>query len=150
MNTSEHNNVTERLLALKRGGLDVRWTRLTYSALESATNGRPRHHEPQALVLSMQLLPDDHAVLEAWLEHPGGRRQVLDRAPFPCRATVDQDMIHLDCTHDGRRLLALTIDGEGEIAYARSVLLADAGFSGGSFDPPSLRPVTVAASVASA
>ena len=89
-------------------------------------------------------------MLEAWLEHPAGRRPVLDRQPLSCRVVVDDDMIHLDCTHDGRRLLALSIDHEGEVAYARSALLSEADFTGGSYDPPALRPIKAQADVASA
>ena len=156
MTASERAILDERNPLITRSALELRWTRLVHERLETTGSGdvpdavtQPTH-QPQALVLSIAVLADDHAIFEAWLERPGGRRTVLSRQPLPCRITSEGSMHHLDCTHEGRRIVALTLGAGGEVAYARSDLLAAAGFAGGSYDPPSARRLDARHDAASA
>lgn len=140
MTTPESAILSDRSTHAVPGRFELRWTRLLHHTFETpGTTDIAIRHEPQTLVVSIQVLADDRAMLESWHERSTDRRPVLIRTMVHCRRVIDGELLHLDCEHDGRRLLALTLNAEDEVIYARSTLLADVGFAGGSFDPPTLR-----------
>ena len=69
--------------------LEVRWSSLVHPSHDAGslggsiepTRGRGSKAYRIELVLGIQLIADDHVVLEAWLERPGGRRTILSRQP---------------------------------------------------------------------
>lgn len=63
-------------------------------------------------------------------------------------------MTHIDVFREGdgteARVLALTYREPSNLLYAQSPIVTEAGWSGGSYDPPSVRSVLVHENVASA
>ena len=110
------------------------------------------NHRPSRIdfVLSIQLLEEDHAIFEAWVELPNTRKTVFSSQPLSCSVSFDEMFLHIDCTYEKKRLIALSISDEDVIAYAQSDLLREAGFKGGRFEPPSLRRFNSESEVASA
>jgi hypothetical protein len=134
----------------------VSWSRLVHPRHDafgpsSAIGGTSESAQHSVeFVISLQLFAEDHMILEAWLELPLGRRTIFPRQPLTCRATLGGAMLHVDCFHDERRLITASIHEDGRIAYARSDLLAEAGFTGGAYDPPTVNQISTSRDVASA
>jgi hypothetical protein len=92
-----------------------------------------------SFVTAIELVSEHHALLEAWIAAPAGERPVLRRQPVTCTIASDDGLLHVDAELEGRCVLALTLEtvGEGErVLYARTPLLAEAGFAPGAHDPP--------------
>lgn len=136
--------------------LEIRWSSLNClepegfgicSPEQVANNHRPRRID---FVLTIQLLEEDHAIFEAWVELPNTRKTVFSRQPLTCCVSSDETFLHIDCIYEEKRLIALSITDDDVIAYAQSDLLLEAGFKGGRFEPPTLRRFNSDREVASA
>ncbi|MCZ6834870.1 MAG: hypothetical protein O7G85_03775 [Planctomycetota bacterium] len=136
--------------------LEIRWSSLVHPRFESGNlSGAPRQGDMAKpyhviLTLGIHLIEQDHVVLEAWVEGPKGRHTIFSRQPLSCQAKFADGMLHLDCVNKDQRLLALTLNKDDTIVYAQSDLLEQAGFKGGSFDPPSIRRLSAQRDAASA
>jgi len=124
--------------AAKVGGVVISWP-CTRRARDRR-GGEPAL-ERVSCVLSIQPLDAQHAAIECWIESSGVRlKTVLHSTTRPCSINGDAAMTHIDATAaNGTRLLALSINhAHQRIVYAQSTLLREAGFCGGTFDPPML------------
>lgn len=152
----DHAILTEHAGAFRQHQFEVRWSSLvharhdTFGMNDEGTEECGDGHRTVVFVFSIQLLAEDRAIFEAWLEFPKGRRMVLPRQPLSCVTSHDKAMLHVDCTLDGRRLIVLSISDDGRIAYAQSDLMAEAGFRGGTYDPPTARQLKAGRGAASA
>lgn len=123
------------------GGIVVSWP-CTRRSRNARTEGRL---ERISCVLSVQPLDAQHAAIECWIESGGVRlKTILQSTTRPCSINADAAMTHIDATAaNGTRLLALSINhADQRIVYAQSMLLREAGFGGGAYDPPLLRAMT--------
>lgn len=125
---------------------EVRWSSLRH---EEATARRVARVE---FVLRLEIINRDHAVVEAWVESPGGRRQILERQPMRITLEVDERSMQVDVfdehsspPHPGARIAALSIPrgtasngSNGSPLYAQTTLLRKAGFAAGTHDRPRL------------
>jgi hypothetical protein len=106
------------------------------------------------IVLSLHFVDHGHALIEVWLHASRSdkrAKRLLKRRPATCVVTQADGMLHVDASLDGRRALALSIDDEADrLSYAQCPLLADLGFPGGTYHPPTWRRVEAERSVASA
>jgi len=113
-----------------------------------------------SFTLAIDVMDGHHAVIEAWTESPAQRMTIFQRQPVRCEIAHDDRFVHLDASgEDGERWLRVTIMIDelgdqfgGEFnntprdepnrpirpVFAQCGLLAQAGFAGGSFDPPTL------------
>lgn len=136
--------------------LEIRWSSLSPLKPDWLGSGHPEesvnNHRPRRIdfVLTIQILEADHAIFEAWIELPKGRKTILPRQPLSCETSSDETFLHIDCKHDGKRLLALSMTSDESTTYAQSDLLAEAGFRGGTFDPPRIRRLEADSKIASA
>lgn len=110
-------------------------------------------------MLDVEIIARDRAMIEAWVETAHGRRSVLPRQLAGISCMLAGSMLHVDAFADGdeRAILAaisVMIDDHddfgGRILYARTPLLAKAGFHPGSCDRPSLKRLESRRHVASA
>ena len=110
---------------------------ITWTALRA---GGPASTRVARFVLSLQVMGDDHAILEAWTEIPGvaARTPIRERAPVRCEVVSDSYGLHIDAFESGdeRCLVAVSLDQSGAVRFASSTLLPDAGWSRGQCDPP--------------
>lgn len=117
--------------------LQVRWT--------AAVARRAGGHARMALTIALRAVDAQHLLFEAWIETPDGPRALFERRPIAGSIVRDGGYLHADASHDGRRLIALTLADQGQgggrprALYAQSCLLRDAGLRPGAFDPPSVR-----------
>jgi hypothetical protein len=146
---------------LPESPIEIRWSAIRPVATDERTDARAPFTACSAFVLLVQALDEQHVLLETWLESPAGSRTVLERQPAKCSIVPDGNLLHLDVERNGRRVLALTLeeqalgrrngrDGGGRPRYAATTLLAQAGFTAGSYDPPTARVVAAARDAASA
>ena len=113
------------------------WTRTQRAG--AAASGRSL--ERMRFTLSVQPMDRHRAVIEAWLESDdeGRGRTILHSTSRPCTMSTHAGLIHVDIAgFDDDCVLALSIEPEGGVVYARSSLLRDGGFEAGNYDPPSL------------
>lgn len=156
MTPSKHPILNNASLAFAQRYFEVCWSSLVHARHDTFNDGADydsgngASHRRIDLVFSVQLLAEDHAIFEVWLEFPNGRRTILPRQPLPCRTMHDNSMLHVDCEHRTKRLLSVSLHDDGHIAYAQSDLLAEAGFTGGAYDPPTIRTLDAARDAASA
>jgi hypothetical protein len=134
-------NLTHLLRCCMQRTLTVSW---------SATGVRldgPRHRLGQrTVVLQLELLSPDSAMLEAWLESDNSVRNIWPRAVIPLACRCEDGFVHLDAplnrASSDRRLFSLSFsvgpDHQLELLFAQTSLLKEAGFTGGSYDPPAL------------
>ena len=101
----------------------------------------------RTFILSLHLQSLDQAMVEAWIEHNGSRRCVMERQPLRVDACIEDRMLHVDVMgHNGDGRIAavsvLTDDDEHNSSmrplYAHTSLLQQAGFNAGSYDAPRL------------
>lgn len=88
--------------------------------------------------------------LAAWLVMGERRKAVLEESPVVVGCLEDGELLHVDVMLEGdggERVLAVSCCGE-ELMFAQSALLREAGFEGGSYDPPVI--VTAASRCAAA
>lgn len=136
--------------------IEVRWPSLVsspfdaFGVCEAHGTSPPRSHGRIELVLSIQLLASDHAMLESWIDLPKGRRTILPHQPLAICTSMEYGQLHLDCEHEGECVIALSLSQDHDILYARSNLPARAGFAVGSYDPPTIRRIEIEREVASA
>ncbi|MHC5113124.1 MAG: hypothetical protein ACYTGP_01690 [Planctomycetota bacterium] len=116
-------------------GVELRWTAQRLDGHET-------------LVVTLEPVDTEHALLEAWVEGPRGVRPTVARQPVSCTSGVHGGFLHADAHLDGRRVLAVSVptepkpatpDGLRPIMFAQSTLLAAAGFPPGGCDPPTAR-----------
>lgn len=156
MNQPKHPIQNDASLAVTLRHFEVCWSSLVHACHDSFDDGSDSGsadctgHRRIDLVFSVQLLAEDHAIFEVWLELPNGRRTILPRQPLPCRTMHDDSMLHVDCEHEAKCLISVSLHDDGHIAYAQSELLAEAGFTGGTYDPPTIRTIATARDAASA
>lgn len=119
--------------------------RVVWPAMRSQPDARGVPHLARvAFTLAVDVLDDQHAMIEAWTESPDHRGTVFHRQPVRCEIAHDDRFLHLDATSDdGERWLRLTVSVDESTDAARPVfaqtsLIAQAGFAAGSFDPPML------------
>lgn len=146
--------IADRLIAVTAAGpppVVVRWqSHLTpwsprFAGLLAGSHGRID------LAVTLQVELPDAAIVACWLDTPEGRRAVLARRRIPCRIGHDDSMVHIDAADDAQRVLCLTMSrAHDRVVYARTDLLASAGFAGGCYDPPTVALVSARAEVASA
>ena len=140
-----HDKLTDTPRIPMNRFLEICWSSLNYHELEkfgvSSSDKGANNHRPRRIdfVLTIQLLEENHALFEAWIELPNMRKTVFSRQPLTCCVSSDETFLHIDCTYEKKRLIALSITEDGVIAYAQSDLLLEAGFKGGRFEPPTLR-----------
>jgi len=120
-------------------GIEVRWP------------ARPAAAGPVELVVTLELVDDEHAIIESWMETTSDRRTIVARQVVPTVVTHVETQVHIDVVTGDRRLLALTLDGVNVLAptridtassrllYAQSCLPAEAGLAPGAYDPPTAR-----------
>lgn len=141
------------------------WMKQTVQVCWTSTRSVAEPKRPHALgrvdfVLSVEPISPNRAMAEAWVESAGHRRSILTRQSVRCVMTCDNRVANLELsreTSDGdERLAALTlhIDMEDQVSlrplYARTPLLAEAGFAGGTYDPPTIRHIVAHRAVATA
>ncbi len=122
----------------------LQWTAVVAAAKDrlDVCSAETRGMHRIRFVLALQLVNEQHAVIEAWLETPKGVRSVMKRQPVTCEVIFDSHsskMIHIDARLEGRRIITLTMGEDHRLIYARSSLLEDAGFTPGACDPPTAR-----------
>lgn len=131
--------------------------RIVWAAIRSLSDaGGATRLARVSFTLAIDVLDDQHAMIEAWTENPDHRGTVFHRQPVRCEITHDGRHFHLDATgDDGDRWLRLTmsVDEASEATrptFAQTSLIAQAGFAAGSFDPPMLhqQPVIKVAATA--
>ncbi len=156
MPLTRHEKLTDSPRIPMNRFLEIRWSSLNCLELEgfgvSSSDKVANSHRPCRIdfVLSIQLLEEDHAIFEAWVELPKTRKTVFSSQPLACSVSSDETFLHIDCTYEKKRLIALSITDNDVIAYAQSDLLLEAGYKGGRFEPPTLRRFNSASEVASA
>ncbi|MHC5005633.1 MAG: hypothetical protein ACYTJ0_21235 [Planctomycetota bacterium] len=94
-----------------------------------------------ALVVGLELLDDGRLGVEAWLEMPGRRQELLPKLIADGVIRLDGTMCHVDAAlPDGGRL-AVSFDHLADrLLYAQGSLTGDR-FPAGSFDPPTIERV---------
>ncbi len=106
------------------------------------TNGQ-RHGTVRFIItLSRDATDDTRCELKATLAMADRRTTVLPATPAQCTILTDGELQHMDIALESeptRCVLALTTRGD-ELVFAQSPLLHQAGFTGGSYDPPSISP----------
>ena len=124
--------------------------RIAWPAMRSLSDARgvPRLGHV-AFTLAVDVLDDQHAMIEAWTEGQEQQKTVFHRQPVRCEIRRDDRFLHLDAIgDDGDRWLRLTIatdesgDQRADAArpmFAQCDLLIQAGFAAGAFDPPTLQ-----------
>jgi len=123
--------------------------RIVWPAMRSSPDaGGVPHLARVAFTLAVDVLDDQHAMIEAWTESPDHRGTVFHRQPVRCEIAHDDRFLHLDAIgDDGGRWLRLTISADesgdqladdARPVFAQCSLLAHAGFVAGTFDPPTL------------
>ena len=156
MPLTRHEKLTDSPRIPMNRFLEIRWSSLNCLELEgfgvSSSDKVANNYRPCRIdfVLSIQLLEEDHAIFEAWVELPNTRKTVFSSQPLACSVSSDETFLHIDCTHEKKRLIALSITDDDVIAYAQSDLLLEAGYKGGRFEPPTLRRFNSGSEVASA
>jgi hypothetical protein len=137
-----HNSKTLALPLKERTG-----TRrvIAWSCTRKARSvGDGRMLEQLEFVLSVQPLDHSHAMIEAWLESRGDRLRTIHPArQHRCQTTDGSGMLHIDARNEhGECLAMLSLASRGDredLLYARTVLLAQAGFVAGGYDAPGMR-----------
>ncbi len=90
---------------------------------------------PQALVISLRQVDDDHAVIDAWLEDGDTTTELRRQHPVRCDVVRDLNHLNLDVYEGDSRIAAVTFAGD-RLLYARTTLLTELPWSAGSWDPP--------------
>jgi len=88
----------------------------------------------------------------AWLELPGGRREVLESAPAVADARLEDGRLHMDVHRlDRTRILAVSYDfAQDRLLLARTTLWAELGLQAGMLDPPQHTGASIECDAASA
>ncbi len=125
----------DRRWLLKWCGLVTCWT----DGLGTGLGGELRQGNV-ALVIVLEPVGHDRAAIEAWVELPGQRRSILAPHVIPVSINLDGTLLHIDCP-----LVSVSLElAENRLLYARTPLLARAGFRAGSADPPTAELLPVA------
>lgn len=139
MTVANHNIVTEAPPAVAQC-IEVRWSCTVTKWTDRFglfTNGQ-RHGKVEFVVAMTRDGADESScTIAAWLVMGDRRRVVLAAEHATCAALHEGSLTHVDVTARGsaRRLLALSFHGD-QLVFAQSPLLHQAGFTGGSYDPP--------------
>jgi hypothetical protein len=138
-----------------RDTIELRWTTVQseWSKPQVECGGAGRLNCRAEIVLSLQFVDRDHALIEMWLHASGANKRpkrLVNRQPVSCNTSRSSGMLHIDVSLNGRRAVALSIADDDRLMYAQCALLADLDFPGGAYHPPALRRVEAKRSVASA
>ena len=139
---SPHHSPNQRCAkALGGRRIELRWT-----AVVSEANDRLKACAASRLslcrvtfVIALLHINEQHAILEAWLETPSGRRTIITRRTVACEVAFDGTLLHIDAYLDSRRIVALSMapdDPHQHLLYAQSPLPSEAGLGPGACDPP--------------
>lgn len=118
----------------------VRWTCTITKWIDRFglfTNGQ-RHGKVEFIItLTCNTADNSDCTITAWLALHDHRKIVLAAERAQCAVLHDGSLMHVDVTVRGSstRLLALSFDSD-QLVFAQSPLLHQAGFTGGSYDPP--------------
>ncbi|UCD75235.1 MAG: hypothetical protein JSV91_15810 [Phycisphaerales bacterium] len=121
--------------------VEVRWASVQPLSVDRAHSavGKGSSCQRHEVVLELQIIDDEHAMLEMWIQTPARRKQVVPRRLARCEVTEDGEMTHIDARLDGWRAAAISIGDDDRLVYARSDLLTEeAGLAGGAYHPPTL------------
>ena len=105
------------------------------------TQGKSNHQATLtrvAIILSLERVDDQLMLVKLCFEQPPQPRQVLRTITTPYTLIKDDEFWHLDAFHDEKCIASLTIDDEDELIFARSDLLPEAGFTGGTCNVPDI------------
>lgn len=88
----------------------------------------------------------EHAWVQAWIEQDRERHIVFSRQSLLMKSVLIHRIMHVDVRRpqEQKSLAAISMlieehdQGPARLLYAQSTLLNEAGFSAGSYDPPSL------------
>jgi len=143
-----HNSITQLRQETNLPSLRVVWQAMR---TRPDARGVPRLARV-AFTLAIDVLDEQHAMIEAWTESRDQRGTVFHRQLVRCDITHDGRHLHLDATDDhGHRWLRLTVpadtlahDSREHVrpVFAQTSLLAQAGFAAGTFDPPVMQSMT--------
>ncbi len=138
--------------------IEVSWPAVIASASEF-----PLPHIPQAeshacnstlvrvsLILTLERIDERFMLVQLWLSQQHHHRHLLREITVPYTLIQDREFFHLDAFHDERCVVSMTIDADDELIYARSDLLHEAGFTGGSCNAPSLTRLIAGHDIATA
>ena len=127
-----------RLLPWIGQTFEIRWSSTQAQQGDGALRRR-------CFVLHIELLSQDQAAIAAWIESAHGQEFVLDRRTATALTELENGLLHIDVLeHEGNaRMASLSIIASqslqsARVLYARTELLAKAGFAVGSCDPPVL------------
>lgn len=117
---------------------------------------RPTGASAVTFVVAVQTLDATRALLESWIEDEDGTRDLVVRQPTPCRVVSDGELLHVDIDGPERAapaLLAVSLierEGQPDLLYARTTLLARTNLQPGTYDPPRARMLPEESGAASA
>ncbi len=101
-------------------------------------------------VLSIEPESNDHALVEAWVEHAQSRQTILHRQRLAIHTSISDQVLHIDLLSNnsngngsggGHRLAMISLyvqDESPRLLLAQTSLLEKAGFNAGGYDPPRL------------